>query len=110
MLHVVTSRLIFLINPERLRPGPISTNSSAPSAIRRSIVCCQRTEEEIAAEIAQDCVNVLQKLQAASCDAVGFGKIRIRAFPDIPAWERLNWPAQYETLPVRVTADVKILQ
>ena len=70
----------------------------------------RRTEEEIAAEIAQDCVNVLQKLQAASCDAVGFGKIRIRAFPDIPAWERLNWPAQYETLPVRVTADVKILQ
>ena len=70
----------------------------------------QRTEEELAAEIAQDCVNVLQKLQAASCDAVGFGKIRIRAFPDIPAWERLNWPAQYETLPVRVTADVKILQ
>ncbi|MFR1592037.1 MAG: Ger(x)C family spore germination C-terminal domain-containing protein [Christensenellales bacterium] len=70
----------------------------------------RRTEEEIAAEIAQDCVNVLQKLQAASCDAVGFGKICIRAFPDIPAWERLNWPAQYETLPVRVTADVKILQ
>ena len=69
-----------------------------------------RTGEEIAAEIAQDCVNVLQKLQAASCDAVGFGKIRIRAFPDIPAWESLNWPAHYETLPVRVTADVKILQ
>ena len=70
----------------------------------------QRTGEEIAAEIAQDCVNVLQKLEAASCDAVGFGKIRIRAFPDIPAWESLNWPAHYETLPVRVTADVKILQ
>ena len=69
-----------------------------------------RTGEEIAAEIAQDCVNVLQKLQAASCDAVGFGKIRIRAFPDIPAWESLNWPAHYETLHVRVTADVKILQ
>ena len=55
-------------------------------------------------------MGVLQKLQTASCDAVGFGKIRIRAFPDIPAWESLNWPAQYETLPVRVTADVKILQ
>ena len=25
---------------------PSQTNSSAPSAIRRSIVCCQRTEEE----------------------------------------------------------------
>lgn len=32
----------------------------------------RRTEEEIAAEIAQDCVNVLQKLQAASCDARRF--------------------------------------
>ena len=110
MLHVVTSRLIFLINPERLRPGPISTNSSAPSAIRRSIVCCQRTEEEIAAEIAQDCVNVLQKLQAASCDAVGFGRIQIRRYPDIPAWERSGWAAQYESRPVRVSAEIKILQ
>lgn len=70
----------------------------------------QRTGEEIAAEISQDCVNVLQKLQAASCDAVGFGRIRVRNFPDIPAWERADWAAQYETLPVRVTAEVKILQ
>ena len=70
----------------------------------------QRTGEEIAAGISQDCVNVLQKLQAASCDAVGFGRIRIRDFPDIPAWERADWAAQYEILPVRVTAEVKILQ
>ena len=64
---------------------------------------------DVEAEI-KELLGRMQKLQAASCDAVGFGKIRIRAFPDIPAWERLNWPAQYETLPVRVTADVKILQ
>ena len=70
----------------------------------------QRTGEEIAAQLEQDCVNVLQKLQAASCDAVGFGRIRVKSFPDIPSWERANWAAQYETLPVRVTADVKILQ
>ena len=70
----------------------------------------QRTGEEIAAQLEQDCVNVLQKLQAASCDAVGFGRIRVKSFPDIPSWERANWAAQYETLPVRVTAEVKILQ
>ena len=70
----------------------------------------QRTGEEIAAQLEQDCVNVLQKLQAASCDAVGFGRIRVKSFPDIPSWERTNWAAQYETLPVRVTAEVKILQ
>lgn len=70
----------------------------------------QRTGEEIAASLAQGCVSVLHKLQAASCDAVGFGRIRVKIFPDIPSWERANWAAQYETLPVRVTAEVKILQ
>ena len=70
----------------------------------------QRTGEEIAAQLEEDCVNVLQKLQAASCDAVGFGRFRVKSFPDIPSWERANWAAQYETLPVRVTAEVKILQ
>ena len=70
----------------------------------------QRTEEEIAASLAQDCVSVLHKLQAASCDAVGFGRIQIRRYPDIPAWERSGWAAQYESRPVRVSAEIKILQ
>lgn len=70
----------------------------------------QRTGEEIAASLAQDCVSVLHKLQAASCDAVGFGRIQIRRYPDIPAWERSGWAAQYESCPVRVSAEIKILQ
>ena len=70
----------------------------------------QRTGEEIAASLAQDCVRVLHKLQAASCDAVGFGRIQIRRYPDIPAWERSGWAAQYESRPVRVNAEIKILQ
>ena len=70
----------------------------------------QRTGEEIAASLAQDCVSVLHKLQAASCDAVGFGRIQIRRYPDIPAWERSGWAAQYESRPVRVSAEIKILQ
>ena len=70
----------------------------------------QRTGEEIAASLAQDCVSVLHKLQAASCDAVGFGRIQIRRYPDIPAWERSGWAAQYKSRPVRVSAEIKILQ
>ena len=70
----------------------------------------QRTGEEIAASLAQDCVRVLHKLQAASCDAVGFGRIQIRRYADIPAWERSSWAAQYKSRPVRVSAEIKILQ
>ena len=70
----------------------------------------QRTGEEIAASLAQDCVRVLHKLQAASCDAVGFGRIQIRRYATIPAWERSGWAAQYKSRPVRVSAEIKILQ
>ena len=70
----------------------------------------QRTEEEIAAEIAHDCVNVLQKLQAASCDAVGFGRIAVRAYPDIPSWESSGWDTRYPQAQVRVATHLKILQ
>lgn len=63
----------------------------------------------IAAQIEQRCVGVLQKLQAASCDAVGFGRIAIRSAPDVPAWEARSWPEEYGRLPVRVTADVRLL-
>ena len=53
---------------------------------------------------------MLHKLQAASCDAVGFGRIQIRRYATIPAWERSGWAAQYKSRPVRVSAEIKILQ
>ncbi|MBR5561023.1 MAG: hypothetical protein IKU73_06395 [Clostridia bacterium] len=64
--------------------------------------------ERIAQRIEQACVNVLRKLQAASCDAISFGHIAIRSCLTIPQWEEKNWPLIYETLPVRVSAKVKI--
>ena len=70
----------------------------------------QRTSGEIAADIERSCVSVLQKLQAASCDAVGFGRIAVRAYPDIPAWESADWDTRYPQAPVRVATDLRILQ
>ena len=63
----------------------------------------------IAQQIEQACVGVLQKLQAASCDAIGFGRIAVRACRIIPDWEETNWPLVFETLPVRARAKVKVL-
>ena len=70
----------------------------------------QRTSGEIAADIERSCASVLQKLQAASCDAVGFGRIAVRAYPDIPAWESADWDTRYPQAPVRVATDLRILQ
>lgn len=70
----------------------------------------QRTSGEIAADIERSCVSVLQKLQAASCDAVGFGRIAVRSYPDIPAWESADWDTRYPQAPVRVATDLRILQ
>lgn len=70
----------------------------------------QRTSGEIAADIERSCMSVLQKLQAASCDAVGFGRIAVRSYPDIPAWESADWDTRYPQAPVRVATDLRILQ
>lgn len=64
--------------------------------------------DAIARQIEQGCTSVLRKLQAASCDAIGFGRLAIRSSPTIPDWEEQNWPLRYETLPIRATARVRI--
>ena len=70
----------------------------------------KRTSDEIAADIERSCVSVLQKLQAASCDAVGFGRIAVRAYPDIPSWESSDWNTRYPQARVRVATHLKFLQ
>jgi len=66
-------------------------------------------ETPLAAQLERKAVSVLLKLRAASCDAVGFGRIAIRKSPTIDHWEQRRWPDEYETLPVRVSADIRIL-
>lgn len=69
----------------------------------------KQTEQEIAAELAQSCVNLLHKLQAARSDAAGFGRIAIRRCPDIPSWNHLDWQTAYPHAPVRVNVEVEVL-
>lgn len=66
-------------------------------------------QEMIAAQIERGCVSVLQKLQAAGCDAAGFGRIAVRSYPDIPSWESAGWQQRYESAGVRVSARVRVL-
>lgn len=67
------------------------------------------SEAEIAAQIERACVDVLLRLRAAESDAIGFGRLAIRKSLTIPQWEAQNWPAEYIRLPVRVSAEVKVL-
>ena len=66
-------------------------------------------ETPLAAQLERRAMSVLLKLRAASCDAVGFGRIAIRKSPTIAHWEQRRWPDEYETLPVRVSANIRIL-
>lgn len=49
------------------------------------------------------CRDVLNKLAAADCDALGVGRQAIRYFPDMAAWHDLDWPALYPQLDWRLT-------
>lgn len=64
---------------------------------------------DIAADIEREMVGVLLKLQAASCDAAGFGRIAVRSAPDLAAWAQMDWAARYANAPVRAFARVKVL-
>ena len=67
------------------------------------------TQAALAADIEQRAVNLMQKLQALSCDALGFGRIAVRVSLSIPAWERRNWPAEYAGAAVRASVFLRIV-
>lgn len=76
-----------------------------------SLIAGEQTQNagEIAAQIETSAVNTLRRLQAASCDAVGFGRLAVMSSLDIPAWEARDWQSTYDQADVRVTVDVRIL-
>ena len=77
--------------------------------LTRTAGAAEESEQKIAASIERQCVSVLLRLRAASCDAVGFGRLAIRRCLTVPKWEALDWPMLYGTLPVRVSVRVKVL-
>lgn len=65
---------------------------------------------EIAADIERGMVQVMHKLQAASCDAAGFGRIAVRTAPDLAAWADRDWANRYISSPVRAAVRVTVLE
>lgn len=68
-----------------------------------------RSRDDIAAEIERTAAAVIRRLQAAGSDAIGFGQLAVRAYPDIPSWEAASWALVYPERPVRVRAYVSVL-
>ena len=50
----------------------------------------------------QEVVALMGKLQAAHCDALGFGNWAVREYADLDAWLASGWPARYAASEVRV--------
>lgn len=61
------------------------------------------TEAGVQHAVTEACQNVLRKLAAADCDALGVGRQAIRYFPDMAAWHELDWPILYPQLDWQVT-------
>ena len=53
--------------------------------------------------MSEGCREVLRKLAAADCDALGVARQAIRYFPDMAAWHALDWPGLYPRLDWQVT-------
>jgi len=99
--------------PTRVRCGIDPADGALCVRIRMNLTRVAGEESASAAEIAsrieRACVDVLLRLRAVKSDAVGFGRLAIRKSGTVPEWEARNWPAEYARLPVRVSADVKVL-
>ena len=101
----------------------VNVNASARRTIAQDGTLCARvrislsllaggeaqTQGELAADIEQRAVNLMQKLQTLACDALGFGCIAVRGSLSIPAWERRNWPAEYAGAAVRASVFLRIV-
>lgn len=89
------------------------SDGALEAAIRMSLTLAAGQQSmnagDIAARIEQSAANVLRKMQAASCDAVGFGRLAIMGSADIAAWEAQDWNHTYEQADVRVSAHVRVL-
>ena len=114
-LHIIKKRELqysCLVNPHvsrRIDPSDGALCVNIRMNLTRIAGEENMSETEIAAQIERACVDVLLRLRAAGSDAVGFGRLAIRKSLTISEWERQKWPVVYETLPVRVSADVKVL-
>ena len=53
---------------------------------------------------------LLHRLQAAGCDALGFGCAAARQYGTLTDWLHCGWPDRYRAAPIRVEIDSKVRQ
>ena len=68
----------------------------------------QDTAAELGRQLEADAAQLLLRLQAMGSDPVGYGRLAVRRYADIPAWEQSGWADAYRSAAVRVAADVHI--
>ena len=56
------------------------------------------TPQAVSAETAQACLDVLKRLQAAGCDALGLGRKAIWLFGSMADWRDSDFPARLQNL------------
>ena len=66
------------------------------------------TAAELGRQLEADAAQVLLRLQAMGSDPVGYGRLAVRRYADIPAWEQSGWADAYRSAAVRVADDVHI--
>jgi len=68
----------------------------------------EETAMELAGQIERAARELIEKLQSAGSDALGFGRLAVRRYPDIASWEASGWPDAYRAADARVTVDIAI--
>ena len=68
----------------------------------------QQTAAELARQLESDAQQLIRKLQAMGSDLIGYGRLAVRRYADIPAWEDSGWETAYRTADVRTTARVRV--
>lgn len=66
--------------------------------------------QDIALHLQREAEALIQKLQAASCDALGYGCVAVRKYLTLFDWAQSGWESRYKTAQVRVEVDVTLRQ
>lgn len=66
--------------------------------------------QDIGGHLAKEAEKLIQKLQSASCDALGYGCVAVREYKTLFDWTQSDWKSRYSDMPVRVSVDVTLRQ
>lgn len=66
--------------------------------------------QDIALHLQREAEALIKKLQAASCDALGYGCVAVRKYLTLFDWAQSGWESRYKAAQVRVEVDVTLRQ